>query len=108
MKKREQGDLPPGRQRAVAVKYDPEVSGAPRVTAKGSGLLAQKIIDLARKHHIPIKEDPDLVQILSKLQLNQEIPQAVYRVVAEILAFVYSLNNKYDVKKKSGGTAGKA
>ncbi len=89
------------RGHAVALGYDPEASGAPRVTAKGSGFLAQKIIELARKHNIPIKEDPDLVQILSKLELNQEIPSAVYKVVAEVLAFVYSLNRKYPVKKKS-------
>lgn len=87
------------RDAAVALEYDPESSGAPRVTAKGSGLIAQKIIDLAKKYNIPIKEDPDLVHILSRLELNREIPPAVYRVVAEILAFVYSLNQKYDLKK---------
>ncbi|MBI5186321.1 MAG: EscU/YscU/HrcU family type III secretion system export apparatus switch protein [Nitrospinae bacterium] len=93
-------NLPPKREQAVTLKYDPEVAGAPRVTAKGSGLIARKIIELARKHNIPVKEDPDLMQILSRLELNQEIPSSVYRVVAEVLAFVYSLNQKYGMKKE--------
>jgi flagellar biosynthesis protein len=92
-------NTPPNREKAVSLKYDPEVSGSPRVTAKGSGLVARKIIELARKHNIPVKEDPDLIQILSRLELNQEIPPSVYKVVAEILAFVYSLNQKYGTKK---------
>jgi flagellar biosynthesis protein len=81
--------------RAAALKYDPGQDSAPRVTAKGSGLVAEKIIDLARRHGIPIQEDPALIQVLSKLDLNQEIPPATYVVVAEILAFVYSLNKGY-------------
>ena len=54
--------------------------------------MAEKIIALARRQGIPIKEDPGLIQVLSSLDLNQEIPPALYLVVAEILAFVYSLN----------------
>ncbi len=81
--------------KAVALKYIPQKDRAPKVTAKGSGFLAQKIIDLAQKHGIPIKEDPALIQILAQLDLNQEIPPAVYIIVAEILVFVYSLNKKW-------------
>ena len=81
--------------RAAALKYRPGRDSAPRVTAKGSGLVAEKIIDLARLHGIPLKEDPALIQVLSQLDLNQEIPPAIYVVVAEILAFVYSLNRGY-------------
>jgi len=83
------------RERAVALEYNPKISTAPRVTAQGVGLIATKIIALALKNNIPIKEDPDLVQILASLELNQEIPSSVYKVVAEVLAFVYSLNQKY-------------
>ena len=85
---------------AAALKYHPGQDSAPRVTAKGSGLVAEKIIDLARRHGIPIQEDPALIQVLSKLDLNQEIPPAIYVVVAEILAFVYSLNKGYPAAAK--------
>jgi len=82
-------------QKAVALRYVPPADRAPKVTAKGSGLLAQKIIELAQKHGIPIKEDPVLIQILSQLDFYQEIPPSIYVVVAEILAFVYSVNNRW-------------
>ncbi|MGD0623554.1 MAG: EscU/YscU/HrcU family type III secretion system export apparatus switch protein [Thermodesulfobacteriota bacterium] len=82
-------------QKAVALRYIPTLDRAPKVTAKGSGLLAQKIIELAREHGIPIQEDPVLIQILSQLDFYQEIPPTIYVVVAEILAFVYSVNNRW-------------
>ncbi len=80
---------------AVALKYHTETDAAPKVTAKGEGLVAKRIIELAQENQVPIKEDPDLVQILSQVDINKEIPPSVYRVVAELLAFVYKLNNKY-------------
>jgi flagellar biosynthesis protein len=82
-------------KKAVALRYVPTQDRAPKVTAKGSGLLAQKIIELAREHGIPIKEDPVLIQILSQLDFYQEIPPSIYVVIAEILAFVYSVNNRW-------------
>ena len=78
---------------AAAIKYDPDKDLAPRVTAKGRGYVADRIIELAKKHDIPIKSDPGLVEILSRLDIDDQIPIEVYRVVAEILAFVYSLNH---------------
>jgi flagellar biosynthesis protein len=89
------------RPQAAALRYSPDRDSAPRLTAKGSGLVAEKIIDLARRHGIPIQEDPALIQVLSKLDLNQEIPPAIYVVVAEILAFVYSLNKGYPEAEKA-------
>ena len=80
---------------AVALKYNTETDTVPKVTARGEGLIAERIIDLARENQVPIKEDPDLVQILSQVDINKEIPPSVYKVVAELLAFVYKLNNKY-------------
>ena len=62
--------------------------------AKGQGYLAEKILELARQHHIPVREDKNLLQILSRLDLNQEIPAEVYKAVAEILAFIYRLSNR--------------
>ena len=82
-------------RKAVALKYVPKQDRAPKVTAKGSGLLAEKIIQLAKEHGIPMKEDPALIEILSQLDFYQEIPPSVYTVVAEILAFVYSMNNRW-------------
>jgi flagellar biosynthesis protein len=58
-------------------------------------LVAERIIELAKQNQVPIKEDPDLVQILSEVDINKEIPPSVYKVVAELLAFVYKLNTKY-------------
>ncbi len=81
-------------KKAVALKYRPEENKAPSVTAKGSGNVAEKIIEIARKHGIPVKDDPDLIEVLSKLDINEEIPASVYIVVAELLAFAYSLNRK--------------
>lgn len=79
---------------AVALSYNPPKDKAPRVTARGRGFIAEKIIELAKFHNIPIKEDPQLVQILCQLDLDEEIPSELYRAVAEILAFVYSINEK--------------
>ncbi|GIX46293.1 MAG: flagellar biosynthetic protein FlhB [Candidatus Tectimicrobiota bacterium] len=85
----------PRRKTAVALRYDAAKDAAPRVTAKGHGLLADKILALAREKGVPIREDADLVQALAQLDLQQEIPPSLYRAVAEILAFVYRLNAAY-------------
>jgi flagellar biosynthesis protein len=82
------------RKKAVALRYKPREDHAPKVTARGQGRVAEKIIELARQHGIPIQDDPDLVEVLSKLDLHEEIPPIVYVAVAELLAFVYSLNKK--------------
>ncbi len=79
---------------AAALKYDAKKDAAPRVTARGRGLIAEKIIQLARKNDVPIKSDPALVQVLSKLDLDEQIPAELYKAVAEILAFVYTVNGK--------------
>src|ERR1700758_2367790 len=86
------------RQQAVALRYEPERDRAPKVVAKGQGHVAEKIIELARQHHIPVREDKNLLQILSRLDLNQEIPAEVYKAVAEILAFIYRLSNRQIAK----------
>jgi flagellar biosynthesis protein len=83
------------RKAAVSLEYDIKKDRAPRVTAKGKGELAERIIALAREHNIPVKSEPELVQVLYRLDLEAEIPPALYRVVAEIFAFVYSLNKEW-------------
>jgi flagellar biosynthesis protein len=79
-------------RRAVALRYDRASGGAPTVAATGSGYVADRIIEIAREHGVPIREDPDLVQLLSRLDLDQAIPPELYGVIAEVFAFVYRLN----------------
>jgi len=83
-------------KKAAALRYKQGLDNAPKVTAKGRGKLAEKIIEMARQNGIPVKEDPDLVEVLSKLDLMEEIPPELYMVVAELLAYIYSLNNQKD------------
>lgn len=80
---------------AVALRY--EGRGAPRVTAKGKGHTAERILELAREHDIPLREDPVLVELLAKVGLGDEIPPALYRAVAEVIAFAYLLSGKVEV-----------
>lgn len=82
------------RKKAVALRYRPDKDSAPRLTAKGTGRIAERIIEIARQNGIPIKDDPDLIEVLSRLDINEQIPPSVYIAVAELLAFVYSMNRK--------------
>jgi len=77
---------------AVALKYINGEDYAPKIIAKGRGELAEKIIEMASACGLPLKEDKHLIKILSTLDLYQEIPEDLYKAVAEILAFIYSLN----------------
>ncbi|MDY0131278.1 MAG: EscU/YscU/HrcU family type III secretion system export apparatus switch protein [Desulforegulaceae bacterium] len=79
-------------KKAVALKYDKSKGLAPKVKAKGKGVSAEKIIETAKAHNVPIAEDPDLAEVLSKLELEEEIPPDLYKAVAELLAYVYSRN----------------
>lgn len=79
---------------AAALKYDDKKGSAPVVTAKGRGLIAEKIIELAKRNDVPIKSDPGLVEMLSRLDIDEQIPVELYQAVAEILAFVYTVNAK--------------
>jgi flagellar biosynthesis protein len=80
--------------KAVALKYDHQKNKAPRVIAKGRGDIAEKIIEVAKAHNVPLYEDKNLIQILEALELETEIPPELYRAVAEVLAFIYRLNGK--------------
>jgi flagellar biosynthesis protein FlhB len=77
---------------AVALKYDSSSMDAPQVLAKGQDLVAQRIRELAREHHIPLVENPPVARLLhSKVEIGQSIPEELFKAVAEILAHVYSL-----------------
>ncbi|AMV25645.1 Flagellar biosynthetic protein FlhB [Gemmata sp. SH-PL17] len=82
----------PQQKRAVALRYDPARDKAPTVIAKGKGRTAEQILKLAQKNAVPVRSDPTLVQVLSRLNLDQEIPPEVYRAVAAILAFLNRVN----------------
>ncbi|CAJ1002204.1 MULTISPECIES: EscU/YscU/HrcU family type III secretion system export apparatus switch protein [Bacillales] len=80
------------RKQAVALRYQAKTMEAPVVVAKGKGYVADNILKTAKEHGIPVQEDPSLVEVLGKLDLNQQIPPELYQVVAEVLAFVYRLD----------------
>jgi flagellar biosynthesis protein len=78
--------------KAIALKYERDKDPAPRVTAKGRGAVAEKILAVAREHNIPVRQDKALLDALYRLDINEEIPEDLYRVIAEVLAFVYRMN----------------
>ncbi len=80
------------RRRAVALRYRDELESAPRVLAKGSGPVADRIIALAKDHGIPMHEDRDLVTLLGALEIDAEVPPVLYHALAEILAQLYRAN----------------
>lgn len=84
--------------KAVAILYDEDKGPAPQVVASGQGIIAEKIIATAEEAGIHIQEDADLVELLAKVPLGDEIPVELYQTVAEILAFVYQVNNKFKDK----------
>ena len=84
--------------KAVAIVYDEKETAAPRVVASGKGVVAEKIIATAREAGVHIKEDANLVEILAKIPIGNEIPVELYQTVAEVLAFVYQVNNKFKEK----------
>lgn len=79
-------------EKAVALTYERGKDKAPRVTAKGRGALAEKILALARRHGVPIEKDSTLLEALYRLEINEEIPEELYKVVAEVLSFIYRMN----------------
>jgi flagellar biosynthesis protein len=81
----------PELQKAVALFYDGK--GAPQVTAKGTGAEAQAIVDLAREHGVPLCDNPALVELLSQIEIGEQVPEALYIAVAHIIAFAYRLRS---------------
>ena len=79
--------------KAAALKYDMEKDQAPKIIAKGTGDLAQKIVETAKEHDIPIQQDQDIVEVLTQMNLGEEIPEKLYSAIAEILSFIYQLEN---------------
>lgn len=80
---------------AVGIQYQDGNKEAPKVIAKGFGDLAQEIIEVAKQNGVLIHEDPYLSEFLARLDLGQEIPEQLYHVIAELIAFSYVLQGKY-------------
>ena len=85
---------------AVALKYDGEK--APTISATGTHELAEEIIRIAREHNVPLYENAELASILARLSLNEEIPESLYRVIAEILAFAFHIRGRTPEDRKPG------
>jgi flagellar biosynthetic protein FlhB len=80
---------------AVAIRYDPEKMYAPTVVAKGAGFVAERIREIAAAHRVPVIENKPVAQLLYKtVDVDQAIPEDLYRAVAEILAYVYGLKER--------------
>jgi flagellar biosynthesis protein len=84
----------PALKRAVALRYSKGQENVPVVVAKGQGLVAESIIRKAQESGIHIHEDPSLVEVLSKLDLDEQIPSELYELVAEVLSFVYRIDSR--------------
>lgn len=80
-------------KKAVALRYDQKKENAPRVIASGKGERAEHIIRIAELHNLPIKKDEDLVELLSKVEIDREIPENLYVAVVEVFKFLYTLTN---------------
>jgi len=85
-------------EKAVAILYNSQESSSPKIIASGKGEIAKRIIETAREAGVHIQEDANLVELLSKIDLGDEIPTELYQTVAEVLAFVYQVNNKFKEK----------
>lgn len=83
------------RRAAVALRYRHGSDVAPKVTAAGSGDVAERILAIARDEGIPLREDPDLLEALAGLDLDALVPPELYRVIAEVLAWAYRMNSRY-------------
>lgn len=79
------------RRQAVALRYDADAAGAPEVVAKGQGLMAEAIVARAREAGVYVHESPQLVQLLMAVDLDSQIPPALYTAVAELLAWLWRL-----------------
>ncbi|WP_028471210.1 EscU/YscU/HrcU family type III secretion system export apparatus switch protein [Neptunomonas japonica] len=79
---------------AIALKYNRGTATAPTIVAKGKGEIAQQILALANEHEIHVHQSPELLEVLIRLEIGEEIPEALYKAIAEVIAFAYKLKNK--------------
>lgn len=94
----------PSLKDTMAVSLEYAGDGAPRVTAKGAGHLAEQIIELAKQHNIPITQNTELTELLSQVKLNEQVPPVLYEAVAQVLVFAYQLSGKSLPKPNTSAT----
>ena len=83
---------------AAALKYNAQDDNAPYIVALGRGYVARRMVEEAREHHVQVVQDQKLSNVLQKLSVGDEIPEELYKVVAEILLFVNNMDAKYGTR----------
>ncbi|MGM8214453.1 EscU/YscU/HrcU family type III secretion system export apparatus switch protein [Bacillaceae bacterium W0354] len=84
------------RKEAIALRYDEQKHVSPEIIAKGKGLIAEQILQLAETHEVPVYEDPSLITLLDELNVNDKIPEDLYSAVAEVFAFIYRVDQRIE------------
>ena len=95
-----EGPKPETRKTAIALRYNVDKDKAPLILATGRGPIAEEIMRVAEENQIPLYEDPELAQLLGKLELEAEIPPELYVLVAEVLFFVYQLDRMAEKRER--------
>ena len=91
---------PKKRQKAVALRYDADIDNAPKVLAKGAGVIAEKILEKGAEEDIAVYQDTQLVESLTKMDIGENIPPDLYEVVAQILVFISDLDKQETLHKR--------
>ncbi|GEL75893.1 EscU/YscU/HrcU family type III secretion system export apparatus switch protein [Tenuibacillus multivorans] len=84
------------RKEVIALGYNSQDDEAPKVVAKGKGLIAEEILEIADQADVPIYEDETLMQLMDEININEKIPEDLYQAVAEVFAFIYQTDKKYE------------
>lgn len=87
-------------KRAIALSYDQKSEHAPKVSATGKGYVAEQIIEKAREASVPIQEDPNLIELLGELNINEKIPEELYQVVAEVFSYIYHVDKNLELDQR--------
>lgn len=85
---------------AIALSYDWAITSAPKVVAKGKGKIAGNKLEIAKEHAIPIQEDSSLVEILGQLNINDSIPEELYKAIFEVFAYIYQVDREHSLQKR--------
>ncbi|MBM7571806.1 EscU/YscU/HrcU family type III secretion system export apparatus switch protein [Aquibacillus albus] len=88
------------KKKAVALKYDQKQDASPKVMANGKGFVADNIINQALENNVPIQEDSTLVELLSQLNIKENIPEELYQAVAEVFAYIYQTDKQFEGRNK--------
>ena len=87
-------------KQAVAIRYNADKDRAPKVTAKGKGVAADKILQLGKQHSIPVYQNKTLTSMLMAIEIDHEVPPELYSAVAEVLAYIYRIDQRVAKSRK--------